>query len=444
MQGYRPVFAWALMTLSVGAYLGLAISTQNVATKRVFLPGTTTHGHYQIELACNACHEDFNGVRQDACTDCHGADLKRDKDTHPASKFNDPTNADRLAVLDAQKCTTCHREHVPNRTGAMGLSLPVDYCFHCHSSVADQRPSHKGMKHDSCQSAGCHNYHDNQALYESFLFKNVDQADLLVDPKNPHRLVATDNSDLQLHASDADAPIDLLLRPIVEDWENSIHARDGVNCRDCHDVTSEDERDRTWVNQIGVNSCKRCHEGEAKSFMNGRHGMRLAVGLSPMAVSDARLPMHHESSHKTVGCSACHTPHRYDTKFAAADACISCHADQHSLNYVSSKHFELWQAELSGNAPHGSGVSCATCHLPRAEVDGEIVVEHNQNNNLRPNEKMIRSVCMNCHGLEFSLNALADPDLVKNCFAGQPSVNIDSAQMAKRWFEEKESKRQKK
>ena len=64
----------------------------------------------------------------------------------------------------------------------MGLSLPQDYCFHCHEDVAEQRPSHVGMTHDSCSTAGCHNYHDNKALYENFLYENVDQPDNLDNP----------------------------------------------------------------------------------------------------------------------------------------------------------------------------------------------------------------------------------------------------------------------
>ena len=39
-----------------------------------------------------------------------------------------------------------------------------------------------------------------------------------------------------------------------------------------------------------------------------------------------------------------------------------------------------------------SGVSCATCHLPRIEGDQGVWVNHDQNANLRPNETMAREV----------------------------------------------------
>jgi hypothetical protein len=68
------------------------------------------------------------------------------------------------------------------------------------------------------------------------------------------------------------------------------------------------------------------------------------------------------------------------------------------------------------------------------EVAGARVVrvQHNQNANLRPNEKMIREVCMHCHGLGFSIDALADPKLVEANFRGSPARHIQSIEMAVR------------
>lgn len=170
--------------------------------------------------------------------------------------------------------------------------------------------------------------------------------------------------------------------------------------------------------------------------------MRLAQNMSPMTPEMARLPMHSDAAHRNLDCSACHQPHGYDTNFAAVEACMSCHNDKHTNSYLDSSHYELWKQELNGDAKAGAGVTCATCHMPRVAKGDEVYVDHNQNYNLRPNEKMIRSVCMKCHGLEFSLNSLADSLLVRRCFVGQPDVTIDSAQMAKRWFEEKERQKQ--
>jgi len=164
--------------------------------------------------------------------------------------------------------------------------------------------------------------------------------------------------------------------------------------------------------------------------------MRLRQGLSPMTPEQARLPMHETAADKELGCNSCHTAHKDDVKTAAVDACLECHNDDHSNAYKDSSHYALWEKELSGDLPKGSGVSCATCHMPRVALDvndwlRRTVVQHNQNATLTPNEKMIRPACIQCHGLEFSINALADKALIKNNFSEKPSVHINSMDMAR-------------
>ena len=85
--------------------------------------------------------------------------------------------------------------------------------------------------------------------------------------------------------------------------------------------------------------------------------------------------------------------------------------------------------------PEGSGVSCAGCHMPRISFDvnewlSRIMVDHNQSANLSPNSKMIRSSCLHCHGLAFSIDALSDPQLVDNNFTGQPSEHVETMALA--------------
>ena len=115
---------------------------------------------------------------QKACVSCHGAALKLANNSHPAKKFTDPRNADRLAKLNATLCVTCHREHQPEITGAMGVTLPGDYCFLCHQDIGKERPSHKGLPFSGCTAAGCHNFHDNRAIYEDFLVKHAGEPDI--------------------------------------------------------------------------------------------------------------------------------------------------------------------------------------------------------------------------------------------------------------------------
>jgi hypothetical protein len=436
---------WSGLSMAMFSYLFYSLYIDKSSARQVFLPGETTHGHYQIEMACSACHTPSLGVQQDACLKCHAEELKRANDTHPPSKFNDPTNAERLAVLDARSCVTCHREHVPARTHPMGLSLPTDYCFHCHRDIEQKRPSHAGLAFTSCASAGCHNYHDNTALYENFLAKHFGQPsvhDPAVVPLRSADAAPKDEASSPKEAlteKDHDAfPHVQAAKAIVSGWAETAHARVGVNCTGCH-AKSDAGASAAWSDSISHQICGTCHGNEVQGFLGGKHGMRLALGLSPMSPQTARLPMKPQAAHQELNCVSCHQAHRFDTRHAAVTACLSCHNDRHSLAYERSTHARLWQDETSGKSPPGSGVSCATCHLPREVHDGgRVRVQHNQNDNLRPNEKMVRSVCMHCHGLEFSLDALADRALIDRCFDGQPSLHIDSARMAKEWFARKE------
>ena len=166
-----------------------------------------------------------------------------------------------------------------------------------------------------------------------------------------------------------------------------------------------------------------------------------------MTPGRARQPMHAKVRNTELGCTSCHTAHRFDTARAAVQACVGCHRDEHTNAYERSPHFALWKKELAGELPAGSGVSCASCHLPRLEhraADSgakRILVQHNQNDNLRPNEKMIRPVCMSCHGLAFSIDALADTKLVADNFAGAPRVHVKSLDMVAQRVKEVEEKR---
>ena len=448
-----------LLTGCGAGWLAMALPGKGAATKAssVYLLGETTHGHHQIEMSCKTCHLPDGGVTDQSCIGCHGADLKKSRDTHPKHKFIDPTKAVLLEQIDASNCLTCHTEHQEERTHAMGVTVPLDYCIHCHQDVAKDRPSHREFAFNSCANAGCHNYHDNTALYENFLKKHYNQPDLLDSRVAPLRRVqqwlaeeaATQEFRL-LTAGESDAPHEHNYPAVAADWAASAHALIGVNCTGCHDANVVDEAtgpatDRPepgdmafssgdWVSTPDHTSCKRCHESQVTGFLNGKHGMRLAVGLSEMTPELARRPMHAGAAHKRLNCSACHDPHRPDLQFAAVDSCVSCHDDGHTRGYLNSSHYQLWQDEISGTAAAGTGVSCATCHMPRDE-DGR--VEHNQNSNLQPNEKMIRTTCMNCHGLQFTLDALADPELKATGYSTSPQTHVESPQMVHEWFESK-------
>lgn len=129
-------------------------------------------------------------------------------------------------------------------------------------------------------------------------------------------------------------------------------------------------------------------------------------------------------------CSTCHDAHSVNTLPAAVDACLTCHSDPHSLNYENSQHAQLFAADRSLPRPSGTSVSCATCHLPRYELkrgDSSITfVNHNNTYTLLPRDRMVKDVCMTCHGVEYSYNSIFDDDLVEANFDKPPSLSLET------------------
>lgn len=447
--------AWITATLAGGTVI---VAIMYYGGGRSFLLiGQTTSAHHQIELACDSCHTSwFGGIDalQKGCMNCHGAELKAANDSHPASKFKDPRNADRVEVLDARYCVTCHREHTPGITNAMAVTMPTDYCALCHEDVAKDRPSHEGLGFDTCASAGCHNFHDNKALYEDFLEKHHKELDFkstmnvaLFSWKPSEEDQAATPKPVPLAANDADAPAAHAGdEKVMAEWSATKHAAAGVNCSGCH-MPRKSTRPDEWVASPGMEICATCHATETKTFTEGKHGMRLREGLwvsrrdpfgifqdkklTPMTPALARIPMKSAAHDTELACTTCHGAHDFNIQKASVEACLGCHDDEHSKAYVGSPHGKLRIAVLAGKADPSTAVTCATCHMPRSLARNDYGVEnvfvmHNQNDNLRPNEKMIRSVCADCHGLAFAIDALADPDLLRNNFSWEPSKHIES------------------
>ena len=424
--------AWLLLSGGLATWWGHVFF--RAEDKTALLPGETSHGHHQIELKCSACHDTepdgmlVSAVSNDACLKCHEIDLDEADDSHPAIKFKKPENLPFLEKIDARRCITCHTEHRPEATAPMGLTVPADYCTYCHQSTIQERETHKGLGFGTCTNSGCHNFHDNRALYERHLALHSLQPPMLpggkvADVDSLRRYLSENPGTRALTAIDADAPATVNVSGAhIGEWSADAHALAGINCTACHQPDGA-----PWQDRVAISTCAKCHGDEHAGFLRGKHGMRLAAGLPPMTPAQARRPMHAEAAHRQLDCTSCHGPHDFDTRRAAFSACIQCHDDDHTRAYRDSPHFAAWQRELSGTAPAGTGVSCATCHMPRVDDGhGGLRVEHNQNANLTPNEKMLRSVCQQCHGLPFAIDALADRALIGRNFTGKPGVHNES------------------
>lgn len=444
LKKYKSLFLWLIVVGVLGGYLYYIFFYS--PDKTLILPGATTNGHHQIEQKCSVCHTDekidnvftSSGVPNSACIDCHGQDLEDFSDSHPVRKFKNPENEVFTKHVNALNCVACHQEHNLKVTQPMGVTIPQDNCAHCHvgTETLNDLKTHNNLAFNTCEASGCHNYHDNVALSPGFLRKQFGKPDHLEKQvRQTSNLLERMTEEgykprAPLTIEEADAPADKMDdQDHIDAWAASAHMQSGVNCMDCHQDQSN-APGVDWIENPTEKTCAQCHDTETADFYKGKHGMSLAQGLPPMTPAQARSPMHADAAHKALDCNACHTSHRYDREFASYQACIQCHDDEHTQNYENSKHFKTWKSEISGTKEHGSGVSCATCHMPTVKRGGNWVVNHNQNANLTPNEKMLKNTCLQCHGAEYAMSALADDSIVTGNFHKKPTKRHPGVQWA--------------
>jgi hypothetical protein len=414
-------FFWFFVLAILGVYFYGRLTGED---KTIFIPGKTSHGHYQIETVCTSCHvERSDEINQDGCLGCHTEKMVRDSKTnsHRAKLFEADDKAGDRKKIRADRCVTCHAEH---KLGMNGVTQPGDFCILCHKDIADDRPSHKDLPFNEC--GNCHSYHDNSANYsEDFIQKHLGtEPHTLESSSLPERnfseLYQKKHHAQPLFWGDQNAPATVDVNVALE-WDDSGHAKAGVNCQSCHM-----NKTKKWIDKPDHSFCTSCHKPEVKGFLSGKHGMRLDQQLTAMTTDKARLPMKKEI--QELSCVSCHKAHRFDTVYAEVEGCLGCHNDQHSRAYKASKHYQLWISQDI------KGASCATCHLPKNKKGQKVSVQHNQNDNLRPNQKMAKNVCVNCHGLGFSFDALEDPSLISNNFTTHPAKHIPMLEMWEYYF----------
>jgi hypothetical protein len=203
----------------------------------------------------------------------------------------------------------------------------------------------------------------------------------------------------------------------------SLHAKKGVNCLDCHQPASgqekKDHHDFVISNKLTAGNCRACHENIYQQFLRSRHAAPAWAaiygekGLTPEQVNfsetyqpgGTRRPPHPfvqleggsamtsgcEQCHSvgrpntdaTIGnCTACHTRHTSSVHIARLPStCAQCHMgpDHSQIEiYEESKHGVMFSAQeslLNLDAPPKDLTTrdmfvptCATCHM--SGIDG--------------------------------------------------------------------------
>lgn len=141
-------------------------------------------------------------------------------------------------------------------------------------------------------------------------------------------------------------------------WEDGPHARNRVQCRECHNAHKAVTRPEfTTVGNRRMDTaseaCATCHQDSVASFM---------------------LPSHHMIREGGISCVSCHDPHGGDTvrQIARIDRCITCHPAQRGPFVY--EHAPVLE-------------DCANCHVPHGSA------------NRRLTELPQPSLCLQCHSL---------------------------------------------
>ncbi|VEP16737.1 Cytochrome c552 [Hyella patelloides LEGE 07179] len=226
------------------------------------------------------------------------------------------------------------------------------------------------------------------------------------------------------------------LEEIEQQWQSSAHALAEVNCSSCH----QDEATKQLVAKPTAESCRSCHENSVETFLLGKHGIRTLESLSPLTPAMAHLPMKDSAKDLQMNCNSCHNVHSVNTAVAATDSCLTCHNDNHSLNYQNSPHGGIIKNLSTLPRPNERAVTCATCHLPRTIVGETVLVNHNNTYTLLPRDRMVKEVCLNCHGVEHAYNSIFDDEIVEANFAHPPTQKMQTFELVRALEKKRSSK----
>ena len=142
---------------------------------------------------------------------------------------------------------------------------------------------------------------------------------------------------------------------------------------------------------------------------------------------------------KTLGCNTCHSAHKYDRQTAQVAACAGCHDDTHTRAYFGSPHHELFKREIGGQAPRGSGVSCATCHMPATEAARRATATRRSSSHTIRTTTCVQTKRWCAARLRplprsavLARRTRRHRKLIAKNFKGRPGVHVESIEWAKR------------
>ncbi|MEZ4386734.1 MAG: cytochrome c3 family protein [Candidatus Krumholzibacteriia bacterium] len=350
---------------SAGAVNGLCESCHKGAMADVQRGGHVNLGQQgNGALNCASCH-DVHGTHKprmsdrvvEACTSCHAAEK---------AAFTGSVHAD---LLDGggMNCLSCHSTHKDEE--AVGRF--DGGCGSCHSDVEETYRSsvHRfGRLHGNEGAATCADCHGGHHV----LAAN--------DPAAPINPVNIPQMCGHCHGGESVITNNFVRLPItLSQYEQSVHGKadktkiHAATCTDCHGVhdLKHAQDPESSINHFNlVDTCGKCHEGEAGEYRDSIHGHAVAIGLNDAPTCNTchdehliRSPLDPEAttSPQHVArelCGDCHTDPEMNAKYGLTAGVVESFLDS----------YHGWAIDHGGTLV-ATCIDCHTTHSIRSPLD---------------------------------------------------------------------------
>lgn len=157
---------------------------------------------------------------------------------------------------------------------------------------------------------------------------------------------------------------------ITMTWAESLHAKKGVKCPDCHGNHDSGFDSVEFTARPKSDKCMPCHPLKVKEVMASKHS-------------------------GAVKCTSCHPRHTFSLEVARNPMiCATCHLDStHVQGYSKSKMGVVYET-LDSNY----SATCQTCHMPDGSHDVDMTLD---------NRELMLKVCNKCHSASFAGEVLS-------------------------------------
>ena len=359
-------------------------------------PDEQPHTKNKQQVDCKSCHSELKGIESSVhgsvkCSDCHSKHYVK--------------TAKEFAAEQTASCLNCHtNKNIQGYKTSLHAKKNIG-CESCHAGGHSTRRISKEESEQLCKKCHekTHKGFDN-TVHNSIL-KEGRKGPSCIDCHGSHEMYSTSisiesNGCLKCHLDDKKFPGESKgSAKFVKDYKTSIHGmltskngKEAAGCVDCHGnhiVESKGDTKLSLTRAVLLETCGKCHPGEANDFKNSAHGKNYLGG-----------------NKSAPSCTICHGEHSIQTvlktdrlaKINQADMCLGCHKEQKLSdrnykgeeelvsNYGKSAHYIALQ---KGN---DRSAACSDCH-------GAHTMEKASDPNSKIYKKNIEKTCgkSECH-----------------------------------------------